>query len=309
MQIRQSLSLLLLVPLLFVAMSGCKQSQRPGKWRMYKEVVDMEERLLRKRLHVAVRETQSQDQADSLQAWFISGKNFYDAEGFDTLTLDYDAKGNILKTTRNVYKDSLLMLSTVQESDGYSSRTEFQYNEKGQKISDLTFKRGDSLMKRDYILDKNGNEVTVHLFKFRDRSKFKLVTKRNAKSEPVEVTEFQEDKANWTEVYDIKDTLWIIKRTRADGKLQSDYRMGFNEKGQIERMVNMDEQGKIRMKVTFAYDDKGQVAEESYWTPQGVVSQRSTFKYDDKGLLIETAFHSQSVNFPIVTKHSYTFRK
>ncbi len=308
MQVRQFLNLLVLLPLLFVGIAGCNQAHQPKKWRMYKEVVDIKERLQRKRLKVAVRETHSVDQGDSLLPWFLSGQNFYDESGFDTLALEFDAKGQILKKTRNIYKDSLLMVNIVQESSGYHSRTEFQYNEQGHKVSDLMFKRGDSLMRRDYTLDKNGNETTVHLFKFRDRSKFKLETKRNAKGEPVKVTEFQDGKANWSEVYDIQDTLWIIKRTRADGKLQSDYQMGFNADGQVTRMVNKDDEGKTRMKVTFSYGENGQVAEEKYWTPQGIVTQRSTFKYDENGLLSETAFHSKSVSFPIVTKHSYKFR-
>lgn len=295
--------------LLLLTVFGCKQSLQNGKWRPYNEQVELKERLLRKDLKLVMRETVTVDQNDSIESHYVSARNYYDQNGFDTLAIEMDPSGKIHKQTRNIYSDTLLKIIDIIESDGYTNRTEFQYNERGHKIADLMFKRGDSLMQREYEVDEYGNELVVHLFKFRDRKKFRLVTKRNAKHEPQEVTEFEGDKANWTEVYDIKDTIWVIKRRNAEGKLQSDYEMGFDDKGRVTRMINKDEEGLQRMKITFTYNEKGQVIEEQYWSPNGQPTQRTTYAYRPDGLKSEQKFYTPQLALPFVINYNYVFLK
>jgi hypothetical protein len=299
---------------LSLCIAACKPSEnsgkaKSGKWLPYPEQKAFEEQQLRASLKVEKREGMSNVLKDTVETWYPSELSLYNQYGQITLSQLMDSEGKVTKETKYEYRDSLLIKEIIKESSGYSSAMEYGYNEKGQKISELMFQRGDSVLRRSYVVDANGNEMEVELLKFRDGAKFKLETQRNEKGEPIHVKELQDGVPNWTEVYEISDSLWRIKRSDAQNHVQGDYEMRFDQNQAITQMINRDESGKIRISIVYTNDAQGRNLKEQYFGGQGQAMQASEFRYNDQGLLVERTFSSPTSPQKTITRYTYSFRK
>jgi hypothetical protein len=297
-----------------LGISACKPSDssansKSGKWLPYPERAALEEQHLRRSLQVEKREAMTNTVTDSGEVWFPSEIILYNAYGLPTLLQLMNAEGQVTKETKYEYKDSLLLREVVQEYSGFSSAMHFTYNAQGQRIGELLFQRGDSVLNRSYKLDPLGNEVEVSLHRFRDDAHLQLLTERDAQGRPTKVQEMQDGKANWTETYAMSDSLWRIRRTDAQGQLQSDYEMRFDPKGAIIQMVNRSPEGKPRMTIDYTNDAQGRPLKEQYFGSEGQPMQGTEFRYSDKGLLVERSLLSPGLGKPIVTRYSYFYRK
>lgn len=293
---------------------ACKESagsskKRLTKWLPYAEQAVLDENALRARLKVDRREAQTNSPGDSAVKWFRSETTVYNKYGQPTLAQEFDELGNIVKETRSDYQDSLLVRQAVNEKSGYSSAIQMTYDAAKHKVSELLFQRGDSILRREYKVDDLGNELEVGLIRYRDSSRFKLVTERDDLGRPINVKEVQGEKTNWTETYAITDSLWRILRKDASGKIQSDYEMRFDKEGRILRMINRNPDGKARIQVDYAYDAKGHLLNESYTGANGQPMQRMEFQYDEKGLITERRLIVPNQPFVLTTRYSYTFKK
>ncbi|MFN8394174.1 MAG: hypothetical protein U0176_05805 [Bacteroidia bacterium] len=293
---------------------ACKESagsskKRRTKWLPYVEQAALDENALRARLHVMSREAKTNAPSDTGIVWFPSETILYNAYGQPTMAQEFDQTGAMVKETRSDYQDSLLVRQAVNEKSGYSSAIHTTYNAAKLKVSELLFQRGDSIMRREYKVDDLGNELEVSLIRYRDSSRYKLVTERDDLGRPVNVKEMQGEKTNWTETYEISDTLWRILRKETSGKLQSDYEMRFDKEGRITRMVNRNPDGKARIQVDYTYDAKGHPLTESYIGGNGQPMQTMEFSYDDKGLITERRLIVPNQPFVLTTRYTYIFRK
>lgn len=303
-----------LLLVLALVLPSCKESagsskKRLTKWLPYAEQAVLDENALRARLRVDRREAQTNSPGDSAITWFRSETTVYNKYGQPTLAQEYDELGNIVKETRSDYQDSLIVRQAVNEKSGYSSAIQMTYNAAKHKVSELLFQRGDSILRREYKVDDLGNELEVSLIRYRDSSRFKLVTERDDLGRPVNVKEVQGDKTNWTETYAISDSLWRILRKDASGKVQSDYEMRFDKEGRILSMINRNPDGKARIQVDYAYDAKGHPVTESYTGGNGQPMQKMEFQYDEKGLIAERRLIVPNQPFVLTTKYTYTIRK
>jgi YD repeat-containing protein len=299
--------------LLFVF--GCKETsslgnkEKPGKWLPYNEKSALAEQHLRAKLNVERREARTNTLSDSGEVWFASEITLYNRYGQPTLSQEMDQSGKIVKETRSDYRDSLLVRQAVTEASGYSSAIEFTYNPQQQKIGELLFQRGDSVLRRTYTLDVLGNEMEVSLLKFRDGSTFKLLTQRDEMGRPTTVKELQAAKTNWSETYTLSDSLWRIKRVDSTGKLQSDYEMRFDANGSIIRMVNRTPDGKTRLRVEYQNDAQGRPVKESFFGGNDQPFQTYEYRYNEEGLLIERKLIAPNQPFALTTQYSYFYRK
>jgi hypothetical protein len=294
-------------------LGACKSQDaaaaKPGKWMNYAEITASKEQQLRRMLKVEQRDGMSSAVTDTGEVWYPSEITQYNIYGLPTLSQLMDQSGVVTKETRYEYQDSLVVREYVKESTGYSAALHFKYNEKGQKIEELMFQRGDSALRRTYTLDALGNEIAVDLYKFRDHAFLKLLTTRDAMGRPVDVQEMQNGKANWTEKYAMSDSVWRIKRSDANGTLQSDYEMHFDAQRSISKMVNRDPEGKTRMRVDFTNDAQGRVIQDQFYGAQDQPLQGTRSRYNDQGLLVERILTTPTQTLPIKTKLTYSFRK
>lgn len=291
---------------------GCKDaaaSARQGKWLSYSEKSQLAEQQLRAKWKVERRNGESNSLSDSGEVWFPSEVIQYNAYGQEVVRQDFDEAGKVVKETRNVYRDSLLLRTDVKEANGYSSAIEYTYNAKQQRIAELLFQRGDSTMRRTYTLDPAGNETEVALVRFRDSTRLKLLTERDRHGGPSKVSELQDGKANWNETYSLGDTLWRIQRTDGQGKLQNDYEMHFDRNGAIRRMVNRNEEGIVRMEIAYVNNAQGRPVKETHFGTGGRVLQTIEYAYDERGLLSERKLSTPTVAFVLTTRYTYTCRK
>jgi hypothetical protein len=304
-------SLLIAALICALLLVGCKasESQKLGKWLTYAEKAALEEQQLRKELKVEKREAMTNQVTDSGETWFPSEVILYNTYGMPTLNQSLDATGKVTKETRSTNKDSLIIAEEITEATGYTSKLTYGYNAQGQKIKEVFFQRGDSILKREYKLDALGNEMEVNLLKFRDGAKFQLLTKRDNLGRPDTVREMQEGKANWTEAYELTDSLWRIQRWDAENKLQSDYEMRFDANGAIRQMINRNPDGQVRMSIVHTNDKSGRPLKDQFMGAQGKPMQSTTYKYDDKGLLIERTMEIPGQAAGVVTKYTYSYRK
>ncbi|HEX2900731.1 MAG TPA: hypothetical protein VHS96_13495 [Bacteroidia bacterium] len=307
--------LILPLCLLAILVAGCKQNAgvasngKPVKWVPYNEKSTLADQALRARLKVERREALTNTLTDTGEVWFASEVVLYNAYGLQTLAQEMDQAGTIVKETRNDYRDSLIVRQAVTEGSGYSSAIEFTYNDKNQKVGELLFQRGDSVLRRSYKVDAVGNETEVALQRFRDGSRFELVTERDDLGRPAKVREMQGGKANWSEVYTLSDSLWRIQRSDSLGKLQSDYEMRFDASGAIARMVNRTPDGKTRLQVEYVNDKHGRPLKESFFGANGQQFQTYEYLYNNEGLLMERRLSTPNQPFVLITKYTYSFRR
>jgi hypothetical protein len=292
-------------------LGACKTSEssaKPGKWIPYTEQTLLKERQLRAQLKVEKREAMSSMMTDSGEVWYPSEVTRYNTFGQPTLSQLLDASGVVTKETRSTYQDSLLTREVITEASGYSSSMDYKYNALHQKVEELIMQRGDSLLKRSYKLDEYGNEMEVQLERYREHAHLQLMTKRDPLGQPISVTELQDGKPNWTETYQITDTLWRIKRTDGQNKVQGDYEMHIANDA-VTQMINRGPDGKTRMSIFYTNDAQGRVIKEQYVGMQGQPMQGTEFKYDAQGLPSERILISPTVAEKLVTRYTYTFRK
>lgn len=302
------------VLLLALLLPSCKESsgsskKRLTKWLPYVEQAQLEENALRARLRVMSREAKTNAPADTGMVWFPSETVLYNAFGQPTVAQEFDQEGRMVKETRSDYRDSLLVRQAVNESTGYNSAIQTTYDAAMHKATELLFQRGDSVLRREYQCDSLGNELVVELIRYRDSSRYKLVTERDELGRPTRVVESQGDKTNWSETYAISDSLWRIQRKDGTGKLQSDYEMRFDKEGRIVLMTNRNPDGKVRMQVDYSYDDAGHPLTEAYTGGNGQPMQTMEFSYDDRGLLSERRLVVPNQAFVLTTKYTYIYRK
>ncbi len=305
-------SILLVVVLLFV---GCKQNAgvanagKLTKWIPYNEKSAIADQALRAQLKVERRESMTNNPTDTGEVWFASEVILYNNYGMPILSQELDPTGKIVKETRNDYRDSLMVRQAVTEGSGYTSAIEFFYNDKQQKTGELIFQRGDSVLRRAYTMDAAGNEIKVDLKRYRDKTRFELLTDRDELGRPTKVREMLGSTNTWSEIYTLSDTLWRIKRSDSTGKLISDYEMRFDQNGAISRMVNRTPDGKVRLQVDYLNDKNGRPLTESFYGSNNQAFQTYEYKYDEAGLLIERKLVTPNQPFVLTTKYTYTFRK
>ena len=297
-----------------LAIGACKTSdsssaRKPGRWLPYPEQVAHEEQLLRRKLQVERREGTSNTITDGKEVWYPSEITIYNQYGQATTVQYLDPSGAVTKEARSEYKDSLLLREVITESSGYSSALHYKYDDKGKKLEELLFHRGDSVLRRSYTLDPHGNEVEVSLHKFRDGANLKLLTSRDAMGRPDTVREIQDGKTNWTEVYTISDSLWRIRRTGPQMEVQGDYQMRFDAQGAITQMINRNEEGQPRLTITYTNDAQGRQIREEYFGAQGQAMQATESHYNAQGLLDERTFSSPTQPHKVTTKFTYYFRQ
>jgi hypothetical protein len=301
--------------LLALMVLGCKEkagvanASKPGKWIPYNEKTAAADQTLRSKLKLERREAKSNSLSDSGEVWFNSEVVLYNEFGQEVLKQETDITGKILKETRNDYRDSLLVRQAINEASGYSSAIQYTYDDKGLKIGELLFQRGDSVMRRWYTHDQYGNETEVRLLKMRDSSQFKLITGRDSLGRPATVKETKGEATNWSEIYVLTDTLWRIKRTNGDGKLQSDYEMRFDKNGGMIRMKHLDAEGKLRLQVDYVNDANGRPTKETFFGGNGQLFQTYDYLYDENGLLVERRLTTPTQPFVLTTKYSYIYRR
>ncbi len=247
--------------------------------------------------------------SDTGEVWFASEVILYNNYGMPILSQELDPTGKIVKETRNDYRDSLMVRQAVTEGSGYTSAIEFYYNDKQQKTGELIYQRGDSVLRRAYTMDAAGNEIKVDLKRYRDKTRFELLTDRDELGRPTKVREMLGSTNTWSEIYTLSDTLWRIKRSDSTGKLISDYEMRFDQNGAISRMVNRTPEGKVRLQVDYLNDKNGRPLTESFYGSNHQAFQTYEYKYDEAGLLIERKLVTPNQPFVLTTKYTYTFRK
>ena len=297
-----------------LAIGACKttdssSARKPGKWLPYPEEVAQKEQTLRRKLHVEKREGMSNTFTDGTETWYPSEITLYNQYGQPTIVQYMDPTGKVTKESSTEYKDSLILREVITESSGYSSALHYKYDDKGKKLEELLFQRGDSILRRSYTLDPYGNEIEVGLYKFRDGAKMKLLTSRDELGRPDTVREMQDGKANWVEVYTITDSLWRIKRTGPQNEVQGDYQMRFDAQGAITNMVNRNPDGQARLTVKYTNDAQGRQIKEEYFGAQGQAMQSTESHYNAQGLLDERSFSSPTQPHKVTTKFTYYFRQ
>jgi hypothetical protein len=290
---------------------GCKStSEQKGRWRPYNEIAEMETNALRAQLKVSKREGQRQAllPGDTNFVWYVSEVTLYNNFGQPTLLQEKDETGKIIKEVRTDYRDSLLVMQSTTEDNGYSTRIQTAYDEKGFKTQELIFQRGDTSLKRTYQNDENGNETHVELLRYRGGLRFELNTERDAKGQPLNVSEKQNGHINWSEKYQLTDSLWVVERRDSIGKLQSHYEIRYTPDHRISSMTNKNPDGTPRIRVVYTYDPKGHLLDETFFGNKAQYNQKTEHRYDANGLLTETKVTAPG-SPPLVTKYTYEFRK
>lgn len=284
-----------------------KSPKQSGKWLNYIEVAAHKEQQLLRERRVVEREARTRVVTDTGTVHYTSEIAQYNRFGLPTLIQQMDLAGTVTKETRYEYQDSLLLREFVKESNGQSTATHYQYNARGHKIAEFLFAHGDSVMRSDYTLDPSGNEIDVRVQDYKRHTVVQRHTTRDTMGRPQQVQELQDGKVQWTERYEISESLWHIHRSDAAGKLESDYEMLFDENGAIIELLNRGPEGKTRMRVVFENDDEGRILKEQFWDGEGKALQSTESTYGDEGFILDQKFTAPSLAQPTMTFFAYTF--
>ncbi|MEA3447588.1 MAG: hypothetical protein U9Q98_03940 [Bacteroidota bacterium] len=197
---------------------------------------------------------------------FLSEYLEYNDDNELTLSIKYDADGNVIEKIENIYEDGKKVTEKNHISeDELAEEHHFEYDTDGKlKTERIHYAEGYSAI-RNVIRDKNKGELRIE-----------------------EVDENGEIEEYTVQQYDENDKMTEKAEYDHRGKLVSAVRLTYNDKGQVVVQEEYEKKMKKPVRIReYSYTENGDIESMIVKNHKRKVIDRFVLEYDDKGHLLK----------------------